>query len=404
MPGRLLIRNGVLAQPGGLARGDVLCDGTRIVAIGREIEANDAAVFDATGLTLGPGFIDVHVHGGGGHSFFRRDPERIRAYSAWAPRNGLTAYLISTIGRDDEETAAIFAGLAGVVGEGTGAEPLGFHLEGPFINPARKGAFDAAMLRDPRPWEFDRYQEAAGGAIRQVTFAPELPNALELASAIERSGALAAMGHTDATVEEARAGFAGGVRHVTHLFNAMRPIHQREGGPIVAALLEEQVTCELICDGAHVAPDLMRLAYRVLGPARTVVVTDNLHLAGTGAGGGHFGGQAVEVSGAKAVRADGTIVGSVATIDEHFRNVVAMLGVNLQTAFRLCSTNPARVAGVPRRKGSLERGFDADIVMVDADLRVAATICRGEIAFALDDARLRAPTIPRRRRRPALPQ
>ncbi|MBI5947385.1 MAG: N-acetylglucosamine-6-phosphate deacetylase [Chloroflexi bacterium] len=388
MPGRLLVSNAILALPGGLSRGDLLCEGPRIVAIGRKVESAGAAVFDAQGLTAGPGFIDVHVHGGGGHSFFRRDPDRIRAYSAWAPQNGLTSYLISTIGRDEDETAAIFESLAPTVAATPGAEPVGFHLEGPFINPLRKGAFDPAMLRAPRPWEFDRYQAAARGLIRQVTFAPELPDALELAAAIAASGALPAMGHTDATAEECRAGFEGGVKHVTHLFNAMRPIHQREGGPIVAALLEESVTCELICDGAHIAPEPLRLAYRVLGPHRAVVVTDNLHIAGTGSEGGQFAGQEVKVTGAKAERADGTIVGSVAPIDQHFRNVVEFLGLDLPTAFRLCATNPARVAGVQRSKGCLERGYDADVVFLDSDLAVAATLCRGEVAFNRDEWRL----------------
>jgi len=168
---------------------------------------------------------------------------------------------------------------------------------------------------------------------------------------------------------------------VTHLFNAMRPIHQREGGPIVAALLEDRATCELICDGAHVDPAPLRMAYRLLGASRTVVVTDNLHLAGLEATSGRFAGEEVTVSGAKAAKADGTIVGSVATMDSHFRNTMAFLGVDLATAFRLCSTNPARVAGAASRKGRLERGFDADLVLLDADSRVQATVCRGEVAF-----------------------
>ena len=161
----------------------------------------------------------------------------------------------------------------------------------------------------------------------------------------------------------------------------MRPIHQREGGAIAAALLQDALTCELICDGAHVAPDLLRLAYRVLGPNRTVVVTDNLHLAGTDVSAGQFGGQRINVSGRKAVREDGTIVGSVATMDEHFRNVLDFLGIDLFTAFRICATNPARVAGAHDRKGAIDRGMDADIVMLDSGLNVAATVCRGEIAF-----------------------
>jgi N-acetylglucosamine-6-phosphate deacetylase len=381
MPDRLLIRNGVLALPSGPARGDILCEGGRIVAIGREVVAQGATEFNAEGLNVGPGLVDVHVHGGGGHSFFTRDISRIAAYSAWAPRNGVTSYLISTVGRDDEDTWAIFHALAPAIGGGPGAEPLGFHMEGPFINPARMGAFPPGMLRPAAAWEFERYQAAAGGRIRQVTMAPELPRALELARAICDSGAVAAMGHTDATGEEARMGFETGLRHVTHLFNAMRPLHHREGGPITAALLRDGATCELICDGAHVEPDVLRMAYRILGPSRTVVVTDNLHLAGQDVTSGQFAGETVQVSGAKAVKADGTIVGSVATMDQHFRNAVWMLGLDLATAFRICSTNPARVAGAHRRKGALERGMDADIVMLDGQLQVQATVCRGKLVF-----------------------
>lgn len=217
--------------------------------------------------------------------------------------------------------------------------------------------------------------------IRQVTMAPELPLALELATAIAVSGAIPAMGHTDATGAQAQAGFEAGIGHVTHLFNAMRPIHQREGGPIVAALLQDSVTCELICDGAHVAPELLRMAYRILGPARTVVVTDNLHIAGTDVQSGDFAGENIAVSGRKAVRTDGTIVGSVATMDEHFRNTVAFLGIDLPTAFRICATNPARVAHAQDRKGAIEHGMDADIVLLDSEMQVAATVCRGEIAY-----------------------
>ena len=381
MPNQLLLQDGVLALPSGPTRADILCQGGRIVAIGRGLRAPGATVIDARPYTVGPGFIDVHVHGGGGHSFFTHDPERIRAYAAWAPRNGVTSFLVSTVGRDPEDTESMFADLSPVVGNTEGAEVLGFHMEGPFINPLRNGAFPKDMLRAPVREEFLRFQAAAGGHIRQVTLAPELPLALDLALAISASGAIPAMGHTDATTEQCRAGFDSGIRHVTHLFNAMRPVHQREGGPIVSALLEENATCELICDGAHVDPAPLLMAYRVLGPHRTVVVTDNLHLAGMGAESGRFAGEEVRVSGGKAAKADGTIVGSVETMDTHFRNTMAFLGVNPGTAFRLCSTNPARVAGASNRKGQIERGMDADLVLLDSELRVRMTICRGEVAF-----------------------
>ncbi len=379
---RLLIRSGVLALPSGPHRADVLCEGGRVVAIGRDIDAPGARVVDASGMTVGPGLIDVHVHGGGGHSFFTQDRSRIEAYAAWAPRNGVTSFLVSTVGNGPDETEAILEALAPAVGHTSGAEVLGFHLEGPFINPVRHGAFPPGMLRAPSVEEWERFDAAAGGNIRQVTLAPELPGALPLIHAIERAGGIPAMGHTDATTAECAAGFEAGIRHVTHLFNAMRPIHQREGGPIVAALLEDRATCELICDGTHVDPAPLRMAYRVLGPSRTVVVTDNLHLAGMEATSGRFAGEEVTVTGAKAAKADGTIVGSVATMDTHFRNTLEFLGVDLATAFRLCSTNPAGVAGAAGRKGQIEPGFDADMVLLDGELRVRLTVCRGEVVFA----------------------
>lgn len=381
MPSRLIIRSGILALPSGPARGDVLCEGGRIVAIGADLEPGDARVIEADGYTVGPGLIDIHVHGGGGHSFFTRDAARIAAYAAWAPRNGVTAFLTSTVGDDPDDTAAILRALAPAVSATAGAEMLGFHLEGPFINPSRRGAFPAGVLRAPSLAEWAQLTEAGQGFIRQVTVAPELPGALELIRAITGSGAVAALGHTDATTAKCAAGFDAGIRHVTHLFNAMRPIHQREGGPIVAALLDDRVTCELICDGAHVAPEPLRMAYRLLGPERAVVVTDNLHLAGAEATSGSFAGEEVVVSGAKAAKADGTIVGSVATMDAHFRNAMHFLGIDTATAFRLCSANPARVAGVGNRKGRLELGFDADLVVLDEHLEVRATVCRGEVAF-----------------------
>jgi N-acetylglucosamine-6-phosphate deacetylase len=378
----LLIRDAIIASPGGPHRASILCHGPTIVAIGRHLEAPDATVLEAEGLTAGPGFIDVHVHGGGGHTFFTDDPAAIAAYAAWAPTRGLTAFLVSTLAPDHGATVARLASLSGAIRpHPAAAEPLGFHLEGPYLNPLRRGAFPADYLREPSLAEYDALHEAATGHVRQVTVAPELPGALALVHTIARLGATPAMGHTDATLPQCLLGFDAGIAHVTHLFNAMRPIHQREGGPIVAALDHPSVTCELICDGAHLEPAVLRLAYRLLGPQRTVLVSDNLHLAGVDADEATFAGQPISLHGTLARKADGTIVGSIATFDLHVRNAIEMLGIDLPTAFRLAATNPARVAGVAHRKGQLEPGFDADIVLLDPDLRVVATVCRGEIAY-----------------------
>lgn len=388
MPERLLIKHGVVATPSGPARNDLLCEGGRIVALGSQLTDAHARVFEANGLLVGPGFIDIHVHGGGGASFFSGDPAEIAQYARWAPRNGVTSFLVSTVGPSCEDTAEMLSGLAEKwpVGAG-GAEPLGIHLEGPFLSPDRRGAFHPDMLRECRRDEFWRYQEAARGLLRQVTFAPELQGGLELASAIVSSGAVAAMGHTDASMSEAQAAIEVGVRHVTHLLNAMRPMHQREGGPVTAALLDPGVTCELICDGTHVAPEVLRLVYRVLGPQRFVMVTDNLQIAGTDSLATKFAGYPVDVSGPVAMRGDGTIVGSMATFDHHFRTAVRALGIDAAMCFKLASANPARVVGVHDRKGAIRPGMDADLVLLDADLHVAATVCRGELVFCREGVR-----------------
>jgi N-acetylglucosamine-6-phosphate deacetylase len=375
----VLIRGALAVLESSVERLDILVEGRRIVAFGRDLDARGPVV-EAGGLFAGPGFVDIHVHGGGGYSFFRAREVEVRGYAAWAPRHGVTSFLVSTLGPDPDGTAELLRVLRPAK-DAEGAEPLGFHLEGPFLNPVRKGAFPPAMLRAPDPGEFASYQEAAGGAIRVVTVAPELPGATELVSAVVATGAVAAMGHSDATAAEARAGFEAGISHVTHLFNAMRPIHQREGGAAVAALLAEGVSCELICDGVHVSEEVLSLALRLLGPARAVAVSDNLEIAGVAGVDGRFGSETVRAGRGAAVRDDGTLVGSIATFDEHFRRVLRLLGGDLAAAFAVCSANPARVAGYGGRKGVLAAGADADIVLLDREFRVVAAFCRGVLAW-----------------------
>lgn len=380
MPNRILVRGARVVLPRETAVLDVLCEGGQIVQVGRDIPAN-ARVVAADGHTLGPGFIDVHVHGGGGASFFTRDAARLASYSAWAPRVGVTAFLASTAGRHPADLNRTLEGLAPAIGHAAGAESLGFHLEGPFINPVRKGAFDPATLQPPSTADLARAIAAAEGKVRQVTLAPELPGAHSLIELCSREGIVAALGHSDATFAEASAAFEAGASHVTHLFNAMRPIHQRDGGIAVAAMLDGRVTCELICDLVHVSPEMLRLAHLATGPERFVCVTDNMHLAGTPTTEATFLSGAVSVSGDAARKDDGTLVGSVLPMDGHFRNLVTRVGLSLEQAFLACSTNPASVAGVPSRKGRIAPGYDADLVLLDPNLEIVATICRGEPAY-----------------------
>ena len=364
---------------------DILCEDGRIAAVSDNLELDGAHLIDARGLVLGPGFIDIHCHGGGGNSFFTRDASRLATYSDWAPRHGVTAFLVSTSGRHPADIIRTLEGLAPAIGRSPGAESLGIHLEGPFLNPVRKGAFDAAALRQPASDEIERYVETAEGKLRAMTLAPELPGALELVAVLLRSGAVPALGHSDATFHQATAAFDAGATHTTHLFNAMRPLHQREGGIATAALLDGRVTCELICDGAHVSVEMLRLAWRLLGPQRMVAVTDNMYLAGTEQRHAEFLGGRVDVSGDAAIRADGTIVGSTMPMDGHFQTLVERVGLSLPEAFAICSTNPAAVAGAADRKGAIAPGFDADLVLLDASLSPAMTLCRGKIAYVRDE-------------------
>lgn len=388
MPRRLLIQGATVVAGGELRRTDILCVDGRIAALAPEIADPDARVLQASGLVAGPGFVDVHVHGGAGSSFFTAGASAVRAYAAWAPRNGVTSFLVSTAGAGHASTCRLLAALAPAIDGGEGAEALGFHLEGPFLNAVRKGAFPSHYLRAPSAGEAEELLAAGAGRVRQVTIAPELPGALDVIGHLVRKAVVPAIGHSDATFAEARTGFEAGASHVTHLFNAMRPLHQREGGVIAAALLERHATCELICDGAHVAPEMLRLAWSVLGPSRMVLVTDNLEMAGLPAGEGSLGGEQLSVSGAAAVRRDGTIAGSVLTMDGHVRNLDAFLALTLPEIFRVASSNPARVAGAAARKGVIEPGFDADIVLLDERLEVVATVCRGAVAHLADARRL----------------
>lgn len=338
-----------------------------------------AEVYDAGRRYVAPGFIDIHVHGGGGHSLMTDDPEEIRAFARWAVRHGVTSFLVSTAAPDHDWLLRRLEACAPAVGPAHGgAEALGFHLEGPFINPERRGAFDASWLRPPDAAAYRELAAAAPGHVRLVTLAPELPGAEELIASVLESGAVPAMGHTDADDETARRAVCCGVRHVTHTFNAMRPFAHRDPGCLGVVFTEPSLTAELIADGAHVHPVAGLTLVRTKGVDGVVLVTDGIPLAGAEAGETTWAGMRVRVEGGKAVRSDGVIVGGVTTLERMVANAVAWFGVTLPEAVRMASLNPATAIGVDDHKGSLAAGKDADLVVLDDDLRVLETYVRGE--------------------------
>ncbi len=364
--------------------GSLVIDGLTLRAVGPDA-VSEGVVVDLDGALVIPGFIDVHVHGGGGFSLHTTDSSEIAAYAHWVPATGTTSFLVAVIGVPDglPEPQLGTAARAVTMG-GPGAEPLGIHLEGPFINPLRRGAHDPAWLREPHPEATDRILAAADGHLRIVTLAPELPGAEAMQRTLLDAGVTVSIGHTDADEAETRHAVQRGARHATHCFNAMRPLLHRDPGPLGAIVEAEDVLGELIADTHHVHPAAMRVLIRALGPGRTVIITDAIAAAGLGNVPFTLGDQPAHVEGGVARLADGTIAGSILTMDQALRNVLALGLLSISEAVGMLTHNPARAAGVADRKGLLRPGFDADLAILDADLNLQATICRGHLAYAAE--------------------
>jgi N-acetylglucosamine-6-phosphate deacetylase len=346
----------------------VAITGGRIEAVGDGDPPAATETQDLAGHLVVPGFVDLHVHGGDGAQFMSGDPEDCRRAARFHTRHGTTALLATTLTAPPETLLAAVQGIA------AGADPaiVGVHLEGPWLSEVRRGAQDARALRDPDPAELDAL--VAAGPVRLVSLAPELPGALELIERITGAGAVAALAHTDATYDQASAAIAAGARHAVHVFNGMRPLHHREPGVIGAVLDEADVTCEVIADGHHIHPAVVRLLVRAKGPERTVLVTDAIEAAGLPDGDYRLGSEPVQVRDGRAVTATGHLAGSTLTLDAAVRNVCAW-GIPLPDALRMAATTPAARLGLG--KGRIAPGYDADLAVLDPDLRPVAAYIGG---------------------------
>ncbi len=365
--------------------GAVLVGNGRVLAVGPAaavLRPPESRLVDCGATTLVPGFVDLHLHGSGGATAMEgvAGIERVGAFVA---RHGVTAWLPTlTPLASIDDLADLVAGCARAVGSsGRGAEAVGLHLEGPFLNPRRPGAIRPEGFRPPAARDLARLLDAGAGRVRLMTLAPELPGGLDLVRGLVARGVVASVGHTDATLDEAEAAIAAGVSHATHTFNAMRGLHHRDPGVVGAVLASDAVRAELIADGIHVHPTAMQALIRAKGTARVVLITDAVAAAGQGDGVFEFDGRPITVRNGRATLADGTIAGSVATFDDNLRRIVRTCGVPLGEAVRMASTIPAWAVGLADRKGALVGGRDADVVALDADLRVRLTVARGEIVF-----------------------
>jgi len=381
MPSQLL-RNARLVLPEGvLDQGWLLVEDGRITgaaaATGQPepVLAPETTVHEMGARHVVPGFVDMHVHGGGGAAFSTGDPEQALVAARFHLGHGTTTIMASTVSGPLAEIEHHIGELSGLVQDGILA---GIHLEGPFISKARCGAHDPRLLRAPDPADVSRLLRAGDGTVRMVTIAPELEHGMDAVRLLTESGVIAAVGHTDATYAQARAAIELGAPVGTHVFNAMRPVHHREPGPVTALLEQEQVLCEVVNDGLHVHPSVVSLMFAAAGAHRIALITDAMVAAGMGDGEYRLGALTVQVRDGEARLTEGdSLAGSTLTMDNALRNAVRFAGVSLADAAISASLTPARALGIADRVGSLETGKQADLVVLDEDLRVVSVMRKG---------------------------
>lgn len=331
-----------------------------------------------------PGFIDVHIHGAAGADTMDATIEALETMAKALPAEGTTSFLATTITQKHENienalrNAALY--LNGHNDSGK-ADILGVHLEGPFINKKRAGAQPMEYIINPDIELFKHWQELAEGSIKLVTVAPELENGTNFVSYLHENEVIASIGHSDAVYEEMENAVQAGAKQVTHLFNGMRGIHHREPGVAGSALLFKELMVELIADGIHVRPEVMKLVINAKGTEGMILITDAMRAKCLKNGIYDLGGQDVSVANGKALLADGTLAGSILKMNDSVKNILEAADISLSEAVQMASVNPAKQLNVYDRKGSISVGKDADLTILSNEYQVELTICRGEMAF-----------------------
>ncbi|MGV8895546.1 MAG: N-acetylglucosamine-6-phosphate deacetylase [Rhodoglobus sp.] len=327
----------------------------------------ETTLVDVGGRWLVPGFVDLHCHGGGGHSF-EGDAREIQAAIATHRAHGTTRSVLSLVANPVAQLCTSLGIIADLCVEDSTI--LGSHLEGPFLAEARKGAHNPAYLRAPTPQQLEQLIDAGRGTLRQVTIAPELDGAREAIDVLVEASVVVAIGHTEADFELAQRSFDRGARILTHAFNAMAGIHHRAPGPVVAAFEDDRVTIEIILDGHHVHPDVAKLAFHS-APGRVALITDAMAAAGSTDGQYRLGSLDVTVrDGLALLSGGGSIAGSTLTQDAAFRMAVHGAGIEPAVAIAALTSTPAKALGLDHRLGALKTGYAADAVILDHSLQV----------------------------------
>ena len=337
--------------------------------------------YDLKGRIISPGFINVHVHGGNGVTFGHDDLEsELQTYSRWAAMNGVTNFLCSIAAPKRAELTDLISRYVDILEKGIpGAECSGLHLEGPFMNVEKKGAFHPAWLRMPDVDEAKEYIAAGKGWIKQITIAPELENAPQVAEIFNSSGIAAALGHTNTDFDTASEALKNSFSHVTHTYNAQSSFSHRSPGVVGAVLSSEKVTAEIISDMVHIHPAAIKVLVRSLGTDRVVIITDAMAGAGMPDGKYKLVGYEVTVSDGIALLEDGTLAGGISTMNRCVRNMIEQVDVPMVDAIKMASLNPAKVIKEDDHLGSIVKGKDASLTIIDEMVNVYMTVVKGKI-------------------------
>lgn len=380
----LLIHNIQIAMPDGrVMDGEIVVENGKIATVSHvAIEDFVGNLMDGQGCLVLPGFIDIHIHGADGADFMDGDDDSYERIASALPKEGTTSFLATTLTQSEDDIAkAVDAGRRFMERNEIGAEMLGFHLEGPFIHPEQAGAQPVEFIQKPSFALLEGWFGKELGHLKVVTLAPECDEGLDMTRRLKERGIIVSAGHTKASFEEIKHAVNHGLSHLTHFGNAMSGLHHREIGVVGAGLLLNQLYCEVIADGIHLSEDMLRLLYKQIGPERIILITDSMRAKGLPNGLYTLAGQDVNVVGLKATLADGTLAGSVLKMDQAVR-MMQSVGADLPDLIRMSSSNAAKRLGVFERKGSIEVGKDADLVLMDADFQVRTTICRGKVSYS----------------------
>ena len=367
-------------QPGWL-----ITEGNKIMACGPGTQPDFqpesvTRTIDANGLALVPGFIDLHVHGAMGYEAMDASMDGLKEMARFYARHGVTGFLPSTWTADRQTTQAVVEMIQNLMAPlDGGASVLGLHLEGPYINPVRCGAQDTTQIRRVNKAEATEYLNS--GVIRLVALAPEFPDNLWLVDECARRGVRVAAGHTAATFAEMKTAVNHGVRQVTHCFNAMTGLSHREPGTVGAAMCMPEIDCELIADNIHVHPAVQKILVTTKGPSGVILITDAVRGAGLPDGEYRLGDRITNIRDGAVRLPDGTLAGSILTMNLALRNVIQATGLHLHEAWPMSSLNAARAIGVSASKGSLEAGKDADLVILDKNFEVLLTMVAGQVVW-----------------------